>query len=165
MGFISSASGEGESALAEKCLENGYVLGVRGIVQGGMTGVEGESGELAPSRAVLLALGLMVRNSICPSPLGLIMPASWLGVLEGLVLDPEGKLPLTPLSPSQKSQGGGSPSLCSGSKAVITARDSTGTSKGSPPSTNIMCSRAAPFRRIWWETFWGTRSIAACSEA
>lgn len=88
MGFISSASGEGESALAEKCLEEGYGLGVRGMVQGGVTEVEGKSGELAPSRAILLALGLMVRNSICPSLLGLIMPASWLGVLEGLVIDP-----------------------------------------------------------------------------
>ena len=48
----------------------------------------------------------------------------------------------------------GSPSLRSGSPAGIPVRDSTGTSRGSPPSTNIMCSRAAPFRRICWETFW-----------
>lgn len=76
--------------LAEKCLEEGYGLGVRGIVLGGTMEMEmeGEPRELAPSRAILLALGLMVRNSICPSPLGLIMPTSWLGVLEGLVIDP-----------------------------------------------------------------------------
>lgn len=49
----------------------------------------------------------------------------------------------------------GSPSLRSGSQVGIAVRDSTGTSRGSPPSTNIMCSRAAPFRRIWWESFWG----------
>lgn len=49
----------------------------------------------------------------------------------------------------------GSPSVRSGSKAGITVRDSTGTSRGSPPSTNIMCLRAEPFRRIWWEIFWG----------
>lgn len=47
----------------------------------------------------------------------------------------------------------GSPSLRSGSLEGIPVRDSTGTSRGSPPSTNIMCSRAAPFRRICWETF------------
>lgn len=49
----------------------------------------------------------------------------------------------------------GSPSVRSGSKAGITVRDSTGTSRGSPPSTNIVCLRAEPFRRIWWEIFWG----------
>ena len=34
--------------LAEKCLEEGYGLRVRGIVQGGTTEVEGEPGALAP---------------------------------------------------------------------------------------------------------------------
>lgn len=57
-------------------------------------------------------------------------------------------MPLTPPHPPLCS-----PSLRSESLEGITVRDSTGTSRGSPPSTNIMCSRAAPFRRICWESF------------
>lgn len=66
---------------------------------------------------------------------------------------------------SVPSPGRGSPSLCLGSNTGITIRDSTGTSRGSPPSTNIMCSRAAPFSRIWWEIFWGQEVEWPCPQS
>lgn len=51
-----------------------------------------------------------------------------------------------------------------GATGEVTAKDSTGTSRGTPPSTNMEWSRAAPFSWISWAVLCGRQKVLAAGD-